>query len=137
MARFGRDFGEVIKDYPTVSLPDDQMSDSLTLGTQWQAIDLSGASDGGYAMPVEYVKEAEQPRPVAIPTTQPPLIGESDYTELNWGRISFAIIEDRKFKTGPRESFRNRVLGPITFSANFDRKSVTFQGRLGDRQLKF
>ena len=56
-------------------------------------------------MPVEYVKEVERAQTAICPirSTRRPIeqgIGVY-YTDLNWGRISFAIIEDRKFKTGP------------------------------------
>ena len=58
-------------------------------------------------MPVEYVKEVERAQTSHLPDPYDPTpiqrgIG-TYYTDLNWGRISFAIIEDRKFKTGPAE----------------------------------
>ena len=56
-------------------------------------------------MPVEYVKEVERAQTSHLPDPFDPTPIERGigtyYTHLNWGRISFAIIEDRKFKTGP------------------------------------
>ena len=143
--RFGRDFGEVIKDYPTVSLPDDHDVGQPNLwGHNGRQSTLRGASDGGYAMPVEYVKEAERAQTSHLPDPYDPTpidrgIG-TYYTELNWGRISFAIIEDRKFKTGPAGIIPKQGPRPDhILNPDYDPKSVDVpEARLlGDRQLKF
>ena len=104
--KFGRDFGEVIKDYPTVTIPDDHDVGQPNLwGHNGKKSTLPGASDGGYIMPVEYVKEVERAQTSHLPDPYDPApIGRgigTYFTELNWGRVSFAIVEDRKFKTGP------------------------------------
>ena len=67
---------------------------------------LTGAGhDGGYFKPVEYVKEVERAQTSHLPDAYDPMPVQRGigvyYTSLNWGGISFAIIEDRKFKTGP------------------------------------
>ena len=143
--RFGRDFGEVIKDYPTVSLPDDHDVGQPNLwGHNGKQSTLRGAADGGYAMPVEYVKEAERAQTSHLPDPYDPTpidrgIG-TYYTELNWGRISFAIIEDRKFKTGPAGIIPKQGPRPDhILNPDYDPKSVDVpEARLlGDRQLKF
>ena len=56
-------------------------------------------------MPVEYVKRVERAQTSHLPDPYDPTpiqrgIGVY-YTQYNWGRISMAILEDRKFKTGP------------------------------------
>lgn len=143
--RFGRDFGEVIKDYPTVSLPDDHDVGQPNLwGHNGKQSTLRGAADGGYAMPVEYVKEAERAQTSHLPDPYDPTpidrgIG-TYYTELNWGRISFAIIEDRKFKTGPAGIIPKQGPRPDhILNPDYDPKSVDVpEARLlGDRQLEF
>ncbi len=62
------------------------------------------------------------------------------FTSLLCGGIDFAIIEDRKFKTGPEGTIPK--MGPRPDHINdpkYDRKAVDVAGLklLGDRQLKF
>jgi len=143
--KFGRDFGEVIKNYPTVTIPDDHDVGQPNLwGHNGKKSTLPGASDGGYTMPVEYVKEVERAQTSHLPDPYDPTpinrgIG-TYYTNLNWGRISFAIIEDRKFKTGPAGMIPKQGPRPDHIrNPNYDPKSVDVpQARLlGERQLKF
>ena len=143
--KFGRDFGEVIKNHPTVTIPDDHDVGQPNLwGHNGKKSTLPGASDGGYTMPVEYVKEVERAQTSHLPDPYNPTpinrgIG-TYYTNLNWGRISFAIIEDRKFKTGPAGMIPKQGPRPDHIrNPNYDPKSVDVpQARLlGERQLKF
>ncbi|MDE0570116.1 MAG: hypothetical protein OSB44_05500 [Verrucomicrobiales bacterium] len=143
--KFGRDFGEVIKNHPTVTIPDDHDVGQPNLwGHNGKKSTLPGASDGGYTMPVEYVKEVERAQTSHLPDPYDPTpinrgIG-TYYTNLNWGRISFAIIEDRKFKTGPAGMIPKQGPRPDHIrNPEYDPKSVDVpQARLlGDRQLKF
>ena len=143
--KFGRDFGEVIKNHPTVTIPDDHDVGQPNLwGHNGKKSTLPGASDGGYTMPVEYVKEVERAQTSHLPDPYDPTpinrgIG-TYYTNLNWGRISFAIIEDRKFKTGPAGMIPKQGPRPDHIrNPNYDPKSVDVpQARLlGERQLKF
>jgi hypothetical protein len=62
------------------------------------------------------------------------------YTNLRVGGVDFAILEDRKFKSGPEGKIPR--LGPRPdhiVDATYDRKSVDVAGLqlLGERQLKF
>ena len=143
--KFGRDFGEVIKNHPTVTIPDDHDVGQPNLwGHNGKKSTLPGASDGGYTMPVEYVKEVERAQTSHLPDPYDPTpinrgIG-TYYTNLNWGRISFAIIEDRKFKTGPAGMIPKQGPRPDHIrNPDYDPKSVDVpQARLlGERQLKF
>ena len=143
--RFGRDFGEVIKDYPTVTIPDDHDVGQPNLwGHNGKKSTLPGASDGGYTMPVDYVKEVERAQTSHLPDPYDPTpikrgIG-TYYTSLNWGRISFAIIEDRKFKTGPAGMIPKQGPRPDHIrNPQYDPKSVDVEKAklLGQRQLKF
>lgn len=143
--RFGRDFGEVIKNYPTVTIPDDHDVGQPNLwGNNGKKSTLPGASDGGYTMPVDYVKEVERAQTSHLPDPYDPTpiqrgIG-TYYTSLNWGRISFAIIEDRKFKTGPAGMIPKQGPRPDHIrNPQYDPKSVDVEKArlLGQRQLKF
>ena len=66
---------------------------------------MGSGPDGGYFKPVEYVKEVERCQTSHLPDPYDPTpiqrgIGVY-YTSMTLGGISFAIIEDRKFKSGP------------------------------------
>jgi hypothetical protein len=62
------------------------------------------------------------------------------YTTLTVGRVSFAIIEDRKFKTAPQGLIPQQGPRPDHVTdPNYDPKSLDVPGALllGERQLKF
>lgn len=62
------------------------------------------------------------------------------FTNLNWGNIDFAILEDRKFKTGPAGRVPKQGPRPDHINdPNYDPASVDVPGAvlLGDRQLQF
>jgi len=142
---FGRDFGEIIRNTPTVCLPDDH---DVGQGNLWgaggkQCYDRSGV-EGGYYMPVAYVQEVERAQTSHLPDPYDPTpiqrgIGVY-YTSLTWGGISFAILEDRKFKAGPGTYVKRNgkptdsITEPGVDTRQYDAKGATL---LGDRQLKF
>ncbi|MCK4294241.1 MAG: hypothetical protein KAY65_13665 [Planctomycetes bacterium] len=143
--KFGRDFGDIIRNIPTVTIPDDH---DVGQGNLWGAggrvSHTRAGHDGGYAAPVEYVKEVERAQTSHLPDPYDPTpvkrgIGVY-YTSLTVGRVSFAIIEDRKFKSGPQGLVPQQGPRPdhIT-NADYDPKSVDVPGAklLGERQLKF
>jgi len=143
--KFGRDFGEVIRNTPTITIPDDHDVGHANLWGEGGKQSHTGAGhDGGYFRPVEYVKEVERAQTSHLPDPYDPTpilrgIGVY-YTALNWGGISFAIIEDRKFKTGPKG--RVPQMGPRPDhikTADYDPKALDIPGAklLGERQLKF
>lgn len=62
------------------------------------------------------------------------------YTNLNIGGIDFAIIEDRKFKSGPAGKIPQQGPRPDHIqNPEYDPESIDLEGLklLGDRQLKF
>jgi len=143
--KFGRDFGEIIRNTPTVTIPDDHDIGQGNLWGQGGRLSQTRAGhDGGYAAPVEYVKEVERAQTSHLPDPYDPTPVERGirvyYTALTVGRMSFAIIEDRKFKSGPLGLVPQR--GPRPDHVNdpdYDPKSVDVPGAvlLGERQLKF
>ncbi len=147
--RFGRQFGELTRQYPTVCLPDDH---DVGQGNIWGSngkVSKSGAgNDGGFYMPVEYVNEVYFAQTAHMPDAYDPAPILRDivvcYGSFKIGGIDFAIIEDRKFKSGPAEfitaenkSWKGRVdhIG----DPKVDPKTVDFPKAklLGERQLKF
>jgi len=148
--KFGRDFGDIIRNTPTICIVDDH---DIGQGNIWgeggkKATALNGIS-GGYYRPAEYVKEVERAQTSHLPDPYDPTTIEQGigvyYTDLNWGGISFAILEDRKFKSGlldlPKyapDIFPNGTRDAI-FDPNVDTRKLDIPTAklLGDRQLKF
>ena len=143
--KFGRDFGEIIKDRPTITIPDDHdVGQPNIWGASGKKSTLRGAADGGYAMPVEYVKSVERAQTSHLPDPFDPTPVQRGigvyYTSLNWGRISMAVLEDRKFKTGPAGIIPRQGPRPDHIrNPKYDPKSVDVPEAvlLGPRQLKF
>lgn len=142
---WGVQFRDVLRDRPVVSIPDDHDVGHPNLwGASGKRSGKATGSDGGYFYPADYVKMVERcqtwhlPEPFdSTPVQQG--IGVY-YTRLRVGDIDFAILEDRKFKTGPEGTIPQ--LGPrpdhIT-DPKYDRTAIDLPGLqlLGDRQLKF
>jgi len=143
--KFGRDFGEIIKDRPTLCLPDDHDAGQPNLwGESGKVSTLGGAADGGYSRPGVYVQEVERAQTSHFPDpVDPHRIGQGIgvwFTNLNWGRVDFAILEDRKFKTGPAGRVPKQGPRPDHIrNPDYDPASVDIDGAvlLGERQLAF
>ena len=146
--RFGRDFGEIIRNTPTVTIPDDHDVGHPNLWGQGGKKSLrANGDDGGYFKPVEYVREVERAQTSHLPDPFDPTPVEQGigvyYTDLTVGRISFAILEDRKFKTGPDsvlppDNWRTKRSDHIA-TPDYDPTALDVPEAelLGERQLKF
>jgi hypothetical protein len=143
--KFGRDFGAIIRDRPTLTLPDDHDVGQPNLwGESGKISTLSGAADGGYAQPAAYVQEVERAQTSHFPDpADPHKVGQNIgvwFTNLNWGRIDFAVLEDRKFKTGPAGRVPKQGPRPDHIqNPDYNPASVDVAGAvlLGERQLAF
>ncbi|QDV13088.1 hypothetical protein CA51_29740 [Rosistilla oblonga] len=143
--KFGRDFGDIIKDRPTLCLPDDHDVGQPNLwGENGKISTLSGNADGGYRQPGVYVQEVERAQTSHLPDpVHPRKIGQGIgvyYTNLNWGGIDFAILEDRKFKSGPAGRVPKQGPRPDHIrNPEYDPASVDVDGAvlLGQQQLDF
>ena len=143
--QFGIQFREVMKDRPTITIPDDH---DVGHGNLWGEggikSKVASADDGGYKYPAEYVKMVERQQTWHLPDAFDPTpvaqgIGVY-YTRLRVGGVDFAILEDRKFKSGPNGKIPK--MGPRADHINdpaYDRSAVDLPTLklLGDRQLKF
>ena len=97
-----------------------------------------------YAMPAEWVRAVERTQTAHLPDPYDPRPIEQGigvyFTELNYGRMSFGIIEDRKFKSGPEGLTPSTGGRPdhVTDAA-FDAERFDVPGAvlLGERQLAF
>lgn len=143
---FGLQFREIIKDRPTISIPDDHDVGHPNLWGEngKRSLDRKGNADGGYFYPVEYVNMVQRQQSWHLPDPVDPTPVERGitvyFTRIRVGGIDFAILEDRKFKSGPLGKIPQ--MGPRPDHINdpsYDPKSIDLPGLqlLGERQLKF
>ena len=142
---FGQQFGEIIKDRPTICIPDDH---DIGQGNVWGEggikAESTAGSDGGYYYSPQYVNSVQNAQTWHLPDAWDPTPVKRDigvyYTSLKIGKVDFAIVEDRKFKTGPKGLVPQ--MGPrpdhVT-DPDYDPRIVDLpEGKiLGERQLKF
>lgn len=142
---FGMQFREVLRNRPVITIPDDH---DIGQGNLWGENGIQSATpaghDGGYYYPVEYVNMVQRCQTWHLPDPYDPKPVERGisvyFTRLRVGGIDFAILEDRKFKSGPNEKIPK--MGPRPDHINdpgYERSSVDVPGLelLGGRQIKF
>ena len=141
---YGWAYRDLLRCRPCVSIPDDH---DVYQGNIWGHGGRKATRDhnGGYTMPAEWVNMVQRtqtshlPDPFdATPVDQGITVY---YCALTYGRISFAILEDRKFKTGPAGLVPQTPGGrPDHVTApGFDPRTadVAEARLLGERQLLF
>jgi hypothetical protein len=94
---FGRQFGEITRDRPTVVIPDDHDVGNPNLWGAGGRIGFGGYQDPGYVNQVQNQQTSHLPDPYDPTPIQRGIT--TYYTSLTWGRIGFAILEDRKWKS--------------------------------------
>ncbi|MBM1108116.1 alkaline phosphatase D family protein [Aurantibacter crassamenti] len=143
--KFGLQFRETFRNRPAISIPDDH---DIGQGNLWgengkKSIE-KGSNDGGYTYHPEYVKMVERCQTSHLPDPYDSTLIEQGigvyYTSLYWGDVDFAILEDRKFKSGPNGKIPQQGPRPDHIrNPDYDPNSIDIPGLklLGDRQLKF
>jgi len=143
--KFGLQFKELFRDRPCITIPDDH---DIGQGNLWgeggkKALRRQG-DDGGYYYHHQYVKMVERCQTSHLPDPFDPTPIEQGinvyYTNLKYGEIDFAIIEDRKFKSGPKGKIPNQGPRPDhIINPDYNSKDIDISGLklLGDRQLDF
>lgn len=142
---FGLQFRDLMRDRPTVSIPDDH---DVGHGNLWGEAGARSkrkeADDGGYTYPAAYVNMVQRAQSWSLPDPVDPTPVRQGidvyFTRLHVGGVDFAILEDRKFKSGPAGKIPQQ--GPRPDHINderYDPKTVDLPGLqlLGERQLKF
>ncbi|AQT68029.1 hypothetical protein STSP2_01183 [Anaerohalosphaera lusitana] len=120
-------FRDLTWDMPSVCIPDDH---DVYQGNLWGQGGRHAKRQGlgGYVWPADFVKMVERTQTCHLPDPYDPTPVDQGigvyYTNMNYGGVSFAILEDRKFKTGPK-------------SEEALSKDPTKIHLLGERQLKF
>ena len=143
---FGWAFGDLMKDRVTVCLPDDH---DVYQGNLWgeggkDCHGIINHPSGGYAQPVEMVNVVHRTQTSNLPDPYDPTPIKRGitvyYTSLVYGRVSFAVIADRMFKSGPQGKVNTWKGRPDHVKdPNIDIKALDKPGLklLGDRQIKF
>lgn len=143
--QFGRQFGELMRNRPTVTIPDDHDIGQPNLwGEGGRVSKLKGNTDGGYALSAEYVRMVERCQTWHLPDAVDPKQIQQGigvyFTHLTVGAVDFAILEDRKWKSGPAGKIPKQGPRPDHIrNPDYEPKSVDVEGLvlLGDRQLEF
>ena len=102
---------ELMRDRPSVSLPDDH---DVYQGNLWGEGGVGRKTTqaaGGYDMPADWVNVVNRTQTSHHPDPYDPTLGERGtlqyYGSLTYGRISFAVLADRQYKSGPEGKVPN------------------------------
>lgn len=144
---FGWVFGGLMSDVPTICTPDDH---DVFQGNLWGGQGLAKQKENmntddrtGFAEPVQMVNAVNRTQCAHLPDPFDPTPIEQGmsvwYTSLNYGRISFAIVSDRIFKSGPDlvstwEGRKDHIKEPLKNPAMIEKPGLEF---LGKRQELF
>ena len=143
--KFGMQFRDIFRERPCITIPDDHdIGQGNLWGENGKIASSPAGNDGGYFYHNEYVKMVERAQTSHLPDPfdNTPIeqgIGVY-YTDLVYGNIDFAIIEDRKFKSGPKNKIPQQGPRPDHIrNPEYDPKSIDLDGLtlLGKRQHKF
>lgn len=142
---FGLQFREILRDRPCICIPDDHdVGHGNLWGENGKRSLISGDADGGYRYPVDYVNQVQRQQSWHLPDPVDPAPVDRGitvyFTQMTVGGVDFAILEDRKFKTGPAGKIPQ--MGPRPDHINdpaYDPKTIDLPGLqlLGARQEKF
>jgi hypothetical protein len=142
---FGLQFRDIMRDRPSICIPDDHdVGHGNLWGENGRKCKRQDGADGGYFYPPEYVNQVQRQQSWNLPDPVDPTPVERGitvyFTRLQVGGVDFAILEDRKFKTGPFGKIPE--MGPRPDHINdpaYDPKTVDLPGLqlLGTRQEKF
>ncbi|MCD6354987.1 MAG: alkaline phosphatase D family protein, partial [Prolixibacteraceae bacterium] len=148
---FGWEYGDLLRKLPSISIPDDH---DVLHGNVWgaggKAAQKKGTAkerqdSGGYKLPALFVNVIQQTQTGQLPDPYDPAPVKQGigvyYTELNYGGLSFAIIEDRKFKSAPKNFLPEaKISNGWPQNPDFDvvhDADVPGAHLIGERQLAF
>lgn len=149
---FGWSYREIFRNIPAAFIPDDH---DVYHGNVWGEAGKNAPTDegwgyvaqdqGGYKMPPEWVNMVQLTQTGHLPGPFDPTPVKQGittyYTDWVYGGISFAILEDRKFKTAPKNILPQeaKVVNGFIQNPEFDIKAhYDIDAKLlGERQMKF
>jgi len=149
---FGWSYREIFRDIPSAFIPDDH---DVYHGNIWgqggkdapvdEGWGYAAQDQGGYKMPPEWVNMVQRAQTSNLPDPYDPNPVGQDisvyFTDWTYGGISFAILEDRKFKTAPKNVLpaEAKVTNGFIQNRDFDIKQYynIEADLLGERQHAF
>jgi hypothetical protein len=139
-------FGDVVRHAPCICIPDDH---DVYHGNIWGDGGRAAAPGdpagllGGYGMTASWLNMMQRTQTSHLPDPYDPTpvaqgIGVY-YTQLVWGGVGFAILEDRKFKSSPSIVKAEMTRDSHITQKGYDTREADLPGAslLGDRQVKF
>jgi len=145
--QFGWSFREVMRDRPTLCLPDDH---DVFQGNVWgeggmkmDTGDSGASSKGGYIEPARMVNVVHRTNTAHHPDPFDPKPCLQDisvyFGDMVYGGVGFAIIADRQWKSGPQHVNSGSARADHVTDPNFDTASLDKPGLtlLGERQEAF
>ncbi|MBT6722870.1 MAG: twin-arginine translocation pathway signal, partial [Planctomycetaceae bacterium] len=145
--QFGWAFREAMRDAPVVCLPDDH---DVFQGNIWgeggaamKNIDQGTSSKGGYREPARMVNTVHITNCAHHPDYFDPTPSEQGisvyYGDMVYGGVSFAILGDRQFKSGPEKVETGSGRADHVRDSKYDTRVLDKPGLilLGDRQEQF
>ncbi len=145
---FGWEYGELLREIPTVALPDDH---DVYQGNIWGAggrkahgYGKPGQDQGGYVMNPRFVHAVQATQTASMPDPYDPTPVDQGiavyYTDLLYGGVSFAIIEDRKWKDSATALIGPGIINGWAQDPKYDARKSSDNPEfplLGERQETF
>lgn len=146
---FGWEFRDILRDTPSVCMPDDH---DVYHGNVWGAggrhaegTGVAAQDSGGYVEPAAWVNMMQRTQTGHLPDPFDPAPVEQGiqvyYTEMLRGGVSFAIVEDRKWKSSPKQMIpKGNIVNGWALNPEYNAArdgDVAGAQLLGDRQQKF
>lgn len=149
---FGWAVGDLTRKIPSVCMTDDH---DMFHGNIWGCggrptnpalgEGMAAQDSGGYKMPPRWVNMVQRAQTSQLPDPfdKTPVLQDISvyYADLRWGGVSFAILEDRKWKSAPEQqlpgaNIRNGFARNLSWDAA-TQSNVPDAELLGQRQLNF
>ena len=157
---YGWEYRDLLRNIPSVALPDDH---DVYHGNIWGAggrdandivpalqredvgVQTQKQDSGGFTMPVDWVNMVQRTQTSHLPDPVDPAPAQRGigvyFTELVWGGVSYAIVEDRKWKSAPAVMLPEaQIVNGWARNPDWDSaKSGDVKGAelLGPRQMRF
>ena len=157
---YGWEYRDLLRNVPSIALPDDH---DVYHGNIWGAggrdandivpalvregvgVQTQKQDSGGFTMPVDWVNMVQRTQTSHLPDPVDPAPAQRGigayFTELVWGGVSYAIVEDRKWKSAPAVMLPDaQIVNGWARNPDWDsskRGDVKGAELLGARQMRF
>jgi hypothetical protein len=146
---FGWTFRDLMRDTPSISIVDDH---DVYHGNVWGAggrkaegTGQPGQDSGGYTQPAEWVNMVQRTQTSHLPDPVDPAPVDQGitvyFTEMLVGGVSFAILEDRKWKSAPKVTIpKAEIVNGWSKNREYNAArdgDVAGAQLLGERQMRF